>query len=238
MRNEEIEKWENGNTCAYRTVDIILAEIMEIDRRSWWASLMLVVWPARLLTDSWLMAGISNCLLEWSNYWVRCWLVRQGGSSDYRGKVWLRIPAVTGLSSHSHQQFWIRASGGEWLGVSIPRTCTFLSLSTLSPLTLWTRNWWQWEPPHCWNFTHSLPYSHNRMPSLALPAHCALGRLDHGLTGKTTSPPVCLPRSAQYVSSSSFLHFPISSFLIPHFPFLLLGQPLLEVSTYAAVKPV
>ena len=75
--------------------------------------------------------------------------------------------------SHTHQQFRIRARGGEWLGVSIPRTRTLLSLSTLSPLALWTRNWWPWElwqPPPCWTFQPYLTpiISH---PCLIIPLH-------------------------------------------------------------------
>ena len=57
--------------------------------------------------------------------------------------------------------------------------------------------------------------SHNLTPFLALPADCVLNQVDHSLI---------LPAEfCTLVTTSLFLYFPISSFLISSF--LLLGQP-------------
>jgi len=59
----KLGKWRNEEMETHvSTEPWILAEIMEMDRQSWQDGLLLVVWPARLL--SWLMTGISNHLLE------------------------------------------------------------------------------------------------------------------------------------------------------------------------------
>jgi len=107
----------------------------------------------------------------------------------------------------------LRSPRGEWL-VTKHTSNTYSHHFPHSPLALWTQNWWPWElwpSPHCWS---SQPYLTPIISCFALPVNCAFGWVDHSLTGKTT---ILLVLPAEFSTTSSFLHFPISSFPVPPF---------------------
>ena len=120
-------------------------------------------------------------------------------------------------TSRCHLHFRVRARGGEWLDISIPASLiTFHTLSFVSVGFNWTGDCKSCESPHY------LSYSHN------LTLFCLVSQLHTWLSKPLVSQaglPVCqsyLPSSIYVISS--FLCFPISSFLISSFPIPALSE--------------